>query len=239
MCGRYYWKRKYDLDRAPFAGRAKTPFDTSPNWNVAPTQEVPIIRTNLGEEEGGLTLAHWGLVPFWSKDKKFSSKMINARLETAASKPAFRTPFRRRRCLVPADGYYEWKTTKSGVKQPYAIYPETQETFFMGGLWDTWKSTEGLILNSFSILTREAAPVLSELHHRMPLILREGAFEPWLDPDLQSPEKIEEIIDAYSIGDEFHFHPVSTRVNSVRNNDPELIRPVPLQTALTPVFKGE
>lgn len=230
MCGRYYWKNKYSSDPIPLIARLKDSLDTSASWNIAPTHGAPIIRSNPQGDD--FILAHWGLIPSWSKDRKFSSNMINARLESASSKPAFRDSFRRKRCLVPADGYYEWKETSAGAKQPYAIHHENQQSFFMAGLWDAWQAPEGPEIISFSILTRQASPQLAQLHHRMPVVLNDEGFGSWLDPNLQNAAAIEELIDEYSIGDHFQFYPVSPRVNSVKYNDAALINPVAIQPSL-------
>jgi putative SOS response-associated peptidase YedK len=163
------------------------------------------------------------LIPSWAKDRKLSFKMINARSETAAVKPAFRGPFKKKRCLVPADGYYEWIMTENG-KLPYAIYPSDEDTFYMAGLWDCWKSPEGLMVLSFTILTRAADPQVEHLHHRMPVILDDQTQEAWIDPNLQDPQELESLLD-YTKPTDLRFHPISTLVNSVRNNGPELIEP--------------
>ncbi len=193
-----------------------------PRFNIAPTQHVAVIRR---QPDGGRALAmlRWGLVPFWAKDLAIGNRLINARAETAAEKPAFRAAWRRRRCLVPADGFYEWKAGPGG-KTPYFVSAESGEPFAMAGLWEHWEPKdeggEGPV-ETFTILTTAPSEFMSRLHNRMPVILGQGSAEAWLAgeplPDGDgSPADPEVALRAW---------PVSRRVNSPRNEDPSLIEP--------------
>jgi putative SOS response-associated peptidase YedK len=169
----------------------------------------------------------WGLIPVWAKEASMGSRMINARSETAAEKPSFRTAFKRRRCLIPADGFYEWR--KIGKrKQPYHIHFTAGRPFTMAGLWESWsKGPEGT-LETFTILTTAANKAISGLHHRMPVILEGDARELWLDSSVQNPELLSSLLVPHR-GASLHLTPVSTLVNNVRNESPQCLVPVTLE----------
>ena len=178
MCGRYSITTDPDALRLIFGVRVVQ--NLIPRWNVAPTQEVPVVR----EDRGGareLTIMRWGLVPSWSKDIGIGAKLINARAETVAEKPTFRAAFRHRRCLVPADGFYEWQAI-GGRKQPWRVVRHDRAPFAFAGLWELWEGTgEGSALETFSIVTTEANATLRNIHSRMPVMLFEEAqFKTWL-----------------------------------------------------------
>ena len=223
MCGRYTLYSDVEQLKARF------PIDLvesgiTPSYNVAPTQEVPAIIHS--EESNVLTKLHWGLVPFWAKDAKIGSKMINARLETVATKPAFRDAFKKRRCLIPADGFFEWTGSK-GQKQPVYITLPDRKPLVFAGLWETWqdKAEPGNIYRSCTIITREASGPLQEIHHRMPVALDSRAYGEWLDHESLKVSHLQEILSRSAIT-EFAFYPVSKQVNTVRNNEPCNIKPV-------------
>jgi putative SOS response-associated peptidase YedK len=165
----------------------------------------------------------WGLIPSWAKDKSIGNHTINARSETAHEKPAFRSAFKKRRCLILADGFFEWK--KDGpTKQPYLIRLKTGKPFAFAGLWEYWDK-EGEPLETCSIMTTQANELLKPLHERMPVILKKKDFEKWLDPNLQEPAKIQAYLQPLN-PEELTLFPVSSRVNSPRNNDADCIQPL-------------
>jgi putative SOS response-associated peptidase YedK len=171
---------------------------------------------------------HWGLIPFWAKDTSGASRMINARAETAATKPSFRAAFKKRRCLIPADGFYEW-TGEKGRKQPWYLGLPNGQPFAFAGLYEFWKDKQGVdsdrIHTSVTILTTAASQSVRKIHHRMPVILAPDTYENWLDPGLQDPETVNQMLNAGHVT-ELDSHPVSKMVNQVRNNSPECIKPI-------------
>jgi putative SOS response-associated peptidase YedK len=226
MCGRFVGFRKLEELKEYF------PIDRSDceameNYNVAPTQEILAIAKVNGMNVLGRY--HWGLVPFWAKDIEIGNKMINARAETVASKPSFRDAFKKRRCLIPADGFYEWKGPK-GKRQPMFIALPEKAPFAFAGLWETWrdKQTPDEIYRSCTIITRGATGPVRELHHRMPVILDPAAYGPWLDPGNHDPEALGAILRNQALTD-LVFHPVGKQVNSVQRNDPSNLAPVQLE----------
>ncbi len=192
-----------------------------PRYNIAPTNQVLAI-TNDGTRRA--ELMRWGLVPFWAKDIKIGNKMINAVGETAAAKPAFRAAFRKRRCLVLADGFFEWK--KAGkAKIPTYIFLKSREVFAFAGLWESWKDPNGAILRSCAILTTQPNEFIEPIHHRMPVILSEETEALWLDPMTEDPDILQPLLQP-SPGELMDSYQVSTYVNSARNQGPECIKPV-------------
>lgn len=197
------------------------------HWNIAPTQDVPIVRR---EEDGRrLVLAHWGLVPFWAKDPSIGARMINARAESVADKPAFRDALRKRRCLVPLDGFYEW-TAAGARKQGHVIRRRDRATFALAGLWDLWRGPKGgpaleRPLESVTVVTTTANRTLSALHERMPVVLGEGDWERWLDPATPLPDA--EALLRPAPEDWLDAVPVGPRVNNVRNDDASCLDPPP------------
>jgi putative SOS response-associated peptidase YedK len=196
----------------------------TPNYNVAPTQEILAIARHEGKNH--LKNFHWGLVPFWAKDLSIGNRLINARSETAATKPSFRNAFKERRCLIPSNGFYEWKGSK-GQKQPMFFTLPDGNPFAFAGLWETWdnKGKEESPYLSCTILTRTASESVLPIHHRMPLILKPDAFAMWLDPNNRDVNSLLEIIQR-QIYTELINIPVSRMVNSVRNNGPENIKAI-------------
>jgi putative SOS response-associated peptidase YedK len=223
MCGRFVGFRKLEELKQYFPIDVAR-VDAVANYNVAPTQQILAIASLEGANV--LDRYHWGLVPFWAKDTAIGTKMINARVETVASKPSFREAFKKRRCLIPADGFYEWQGQK-GAKQPMFITLPDKAAFAFAGLWETWhdKQNPGSIYRSCTIITRAATGALKALHHRMPVILKPDAFGQWLDPGHRDPDVLMEILHSRSIID-LVFHPVGPQVNSVRHNAPANIKPI-------------
>jgi putative SOS response-associated peptidase YedK len=221
MCGRFVQMSPPEVYAGLFG--AEPLQHLTPRYNIAPSQPVLAVRSgSAGVAE--LVLLRWGLVPHWSKgpDNRFS--MINARAETVHEKPAYRGPFRYRRCLIPAEGFYEWKPSADG-KQPYFIHGANQAPFAMAGLWDHWQDAAGNELESCSIIVTDADPALASIHDRMPLILAPEQYHAWLDPANQDGTALRELLRS-SAALKLEFQPVSKRLNSPANDDPALIDPV-------------
>ena len=185
-----------------------------PRYNGAPTQLLAVI---TGENPDKLSYYRWGLIPPWAKDISIGNKMINARAETLTEKPSFRAPLYSRRCLVPADGFYEWQ--QDAGKQPFRIVVKSNPVFAMAGLWERWKSPEGSVTDSFTIITTEANDFMKPIHSRMPVILKPQDEKTWLSGS--NPDEIRMLLKPYSSGDMDAFR-VSKLVNSARNNGPEV-----------------
>jgi len=196
----------------------------APRYNIAPTQPVAAVR--VAEKSGNRELTHfyWGLIPRWAKDPSIGSRMINARSETAAEKPSFRVAFKYRRCLVPADGFYEWQKL-NGQKQPLRIQMEDGGPFAIAGLWERWASADGSEIESCTLLTTEPNELLQDVHNRMPVILAPQDFDLWLDPGAQHPGEVQHLLRPYPAG-EMSYYPVSAHVNNPRNEDPLCIEPL-------------
>lgn len=226
MCGRYATHTQRHHIEAHYDLQLEGAF--SPQYNIAPTMAVPTVLFDGGQRT--LRRMHWGLLPSWAKDRAFASKTFNARSETAHEKPAFRSSFKRRRCLLPASGYYEWRKTEQG-KQPYYIYvtdPDGQPApvFSLAGLWSTWTDPDsGEVVESCTILTTSANPFTKPLHHRMPVLLDGKDYEEWLDPSHPDPGELRRLFEPYP-GDRMDLYPVSKAVNNVRNQGEELLEPL-------------
>ena len=222
MCGRYRLSRRKQIVEEHFDAPGDE--DWGPRYNIAPTQPVPVIRQNPKEPVRELSLMKWGLIPSWAKDASAAASMINARSETAAAKPAFRDALKSRRCLVPADRFYEWARTGK-TKQPYCFEVREGELFAFAGLWDRWKDQSGNIVETCSILTTTPNAVTSAVHDRMPVILEPDGYDLWLDPGMKDAGAASELLrpcDARLM----RCYPVSTRINSVVNDDEECSRAV-------------
>jgi putative SOS response-associated peptidase YedK len=223
MCGRYRLSRRKQIiaenfDCAPWDD------DWNPRFNIAPTQQVPVIRQHPKEPIRQISMMKWGLVPSWAKNASVAAKMINARSETAPTKSAFRDPLKYRRCLIPADAFYEWK--RSGTsKQPYCFEVKDGELFAFAALWDGWKDPEGRWIRTCSILTTTPNSVTSAVHDRMPVILDAVSYDLWLDPATIDVNGVCELLKPYDAG-LMRCYPVSTRVNHAENDDEECSRPV-------------
>jgi putative SOS response-associated peptidase YedK len=231
MCGRYVSVRSDSDLLDEFDAVDSTLGQTAePDFNVAPTKPVRIIVNRPLRDAAGkaartptrqLRVVSWGLVPSWAKDRSGAAKMINARIESVASKPAFRNAFAKRRCLVPADGWYEWRASDSGVKQPMYMTPPDGHGLAFAGLYEFW-GPSGQTLTTCTIITSPAQGALLEIHDRMPLLLPKTAWSRWLDPAVADPADLLVPWDEAS-GEHLELRPVATSVNSVDNNGPDLI----------------
>ncbi|MEM9597648.1 MAG: SOS response-associated peptidase [Acidobacteriota bacterium] len=223
MCGRYTLTDPGDLLQelqVQDDGGGELPA----RYNIAPTQSVPAIRQGV-DGARRLGFLHWGLIPFWAKDRSIGNRMINARSETAAEKPSFRSAFKSRRCLIPADGFYEWKKV-SGGKQPFHIHRPGRRPFVFAGLWERWDKGEAPI-ESCTVLTTAPNDRVAEVHDRMPVILRDGARDLWLDPDVRDRDLLESVLK--SVPEEYlELTPVSRLVNNPRNDVVGCLDPVEL-----------
>jgi putative SOS response-associated peptidase YedK len=219
MCGRYTLVTPVERLAEEF-GFDTSSMDLPPNYNVAPSQGVAAVLQKGGERR--LELLRWGLIPSWADDPQIGSRMINARAETAPEKPSFRRAFRERRCLIPADGFYEWKRT-NGAKQPYYIRMKEGRPFAFAGLWEGWRDDGGPEIRSCTILTTRPNALAGEIHDRMPVILPAGSYDAWLDPEAEKEELVA-LLAAYP-EDEMEAYPVSRLVNSPSNNDPRCVEP--------------
>jgi putative SOS response-associated peptidase YedK len=224
MCGRYRLSRRKQLVEEYFDSTGED--DWVPRYNIAPTQPVPIIRQNPKEPHRELSLVRWGLIPWWAKDSSGGAAMINARSETAATKPAFRDALKLRRCLIPADGFYEWKRNGK-EKQPYCFEINEGQLFAFAGIWETWKdaSRKTMTIETCSILTTTPNAVTSTVHDRMPVILESDSYDVWLDPGMTKVDAVTEVLKPFDARLMRSF-PVSTRVNHAANDDAECSTPI-------------
>jgi len=223
MCGRYRLSRRKQILEEHFDSVAGTE-DWNPRYNIAPTQLVPIIRQNPKQPVRELSLFRWGLVPRWAKDSSVAAKMINARSETASTNPAFSDALKFRRCLVLADGFYEWQKTGK-VKQPYCFEINDGELFAFAGIWDRWNEASSKPLETCSILTTNPNAVTSSVHDRMPVILNPDSYDLWLDPGMKDVSAVSELLRPYDAR-LMRCYPVSSRINSAVNDDEECCRRV-------------
>jgi putative SOS response-associated peptidase YedK len=235
MCGRYRLSRRKQIIEEYF-GSAPWDDDWNPRFNVAPTQQIPVVRQHPKETIRQLSLMKWGLIPHWAKDGSIAASTINAKSETAATKPAFRDPLKFRRCLIPADGFYEW-ARKGTSKQSYCFEVNNGELFAFAGLWDGWKDASGNWIKTCSILTTTPNAVTSAIHDRMPVILDANDYDLWLDPGMQNVAAVSELLKPYNAR-LMRCYPVSTRLNHVANDDEECSRPVEISNVQNPLFSG-
>jgi putative SOS response-associated peptidase YedK len=233
MCGRYRLSRRKQLVEEYFDCGSDEP-DWNPRYNIAPTQPVPVIRQNPKEAVRNLSFMRWGLIPSWSKDPSAAAQMINARSETATTKPAFRDALKSRRCLIPADGFYEWLRTGK-AKQPYCFEVNDGELFAFAGLWDRWKDPSGNWIRTCSILTTTPNAVTSAVHDRMPAILDPDTYDLWLDPGMQDMRAVADMLKPYD-AKMMRYYPVSSRVNSAVNDDEECSSPVEIAEGQNRLF---
>jgi putative SOS response-associated peptidase YedK len=218
MCGRYTLK-------TPINGLAERfeieeyPSSLNPSYNIAPTQEVAAVVEE--DEKRKLEMFHWGLIPSWAKDPAIGNKMINARAETVSEKPSYRSAFKKRRCLILADGFYEWQKTDNG-KQPYYIKMQDDSPFAFAGLWEIWQ--DGEEIRSSTIITTDANDLMGEIHHRMPVILHPENYGVWLDPGFDEKEALIDLLKPYP-SNKMEAYAVSRRVNKPSNNEPSVVEP--------------
>lgn len=220
MCGRFVITSPPAAIRQAF-GYAEQP-NFPPRFNIAPTQPVPVVILDQGARH--FRLMRWGLMPAWVKDPRKFTLLINARRETVLDKPAFKNAIRRRRCLIPADGYYEWHVS-ADRKRPYFIYRRDRQPFGFAGLAETWLGPNGEEVDTVAIVTAPASPDLAVLHHRVPVTIAPDAFEQWLDCSSDSAEGVMAMLTGPEEG-EFAWHEISTRVNDVANDDAQLVLPI-------------
>jgi putative SOS response-associated peptidase YedK len=225
MCGRYA-QRTDPKSLAKEFKAAEVP-GVEPRYNIAPTQDVLAVYESPDGRE--MTFYKWGLVPSWAKDVSVGAKLINARSETVTEKPSFREAFKKRRCIIPADGFYEWRREGSR-KQPYFFRMRDERPFGFAGLWERWEGEGGRAINSCAILTTEANDVLRPVHDRMPVILHPEDYELWLGAGLRELDLVKEVLRPYP-AEEMVGHPVSAAINSPRNQGAESIEQAPVNSA--------
>jgi len=226
MCGRYRLSRRKQLVEEYFASVSSEEEDWNPRYNIAPTQSVPVIRQNPKEPVRELSLIRWGLIPSWATDPSVAARMINARSETAKVKPAFRDALKSRRCLIPADGFYEWQRTGK-AKQPYCFEVDEGALFAFAGLWDRWIDPSGHTVETCSILTTTPNALTSAVHDRMPVVLEPASYDLWLDPEMKDVGAASQLLRPYNAG-LMRCYPISARINQVANNDQACSAPVEL-----------
>ena len=216
MCGRF--TLTVNIDAVAKAFGVAPSLQTTPRYNVAPTQEVVSI---LRDETKHLDFLRWGLIPSWAKEESIGAKMINARAETLAEKPSFKRLLQGRRCLIVADGFYEWRKEQGGKTPMYFTLPD-HDLFAFAGLWDVWKQPDGQQLRTCTIITTEPNELVSSVHNRMPVILPKDAQEEWLDPEQHDTHVLQQLLKPYPASDMF-VHPVSKKVNSPQYDSADLI----------------
>jgi putative SOS response-associated peptidase YedK len=218
MCGRF----TLSVSKETLAQAFHLEFpDIAAQYNIAPTQEVTTVLHNLETNQREFQYLRWGLIPSWAKNTSIGAKLINARAETVAEKPSFRSAFKHRRCLVLADGFYEWQR-KEGKKQPFYFRLNSGQPFGFAGLWEKWKSPEGLEINSCTIVTTQANELLQSIHDRMPVILADRDYDLWLNPEEKKAEALQQLLVPYPAS-EMTATPVSTKVNNPRHDSPDCI----------------
>jgi putative SOS response-associated peptidase YedK len=224
MCGRFILTTIGEIIGEEFQLPKKP--DLAPRYNIAPAQPIAAVRLAENSKERELSMLRWGLIPFWAKDMNIGYRTINAKSETAAEKPAFRSAFKRRRCLIPANGFYEWKRQKGRKqKQPYLIRLKESRLFAFAGLWEQWKDADGNMIESCTILTTEPNELVAELHNRMPVILDHKDHALWLDTSVTDPEKLNPLFKAYP-AEAMEYDAVSEHVNKPANDDPQCMEPI-------------
>jgi putative SOS response-associated peptidase YedK len=225
MCGRFTLRTPKERIKREFQLGEEPPVEA--RFNIAPTQSILVVRQIEDEREGALL--KWGLIPSWAKDDSMSARLINARSETVAEKPAFREAFKQRRCIIPADGFYEWKREGKG-KQPFFFSLRDGRPFGFAGLWDRWRDEGEKVVESCTILTTEANEVLKGVHDRMPVILHPETYGVWLDTDMRVVDSLKELLGPYPAS-EMTAYPVSAQVNSPKNQGEDLIMKVAVNSA--------
>ncbi len=221
MCGRFTLTLSAEQIEARFGVPLPAPY--KPRYNIAPTQEIlALITDNQGRR---IENFRWGLIPHWAKDPQIAQKLINARAETLFEKPSFRDAVRRRRCLIIADGFYEWRQTPQGKKTPVYVRLKSREPFGFAGLWEAWQSPDGQTLKTCTIITTEPNELIKSIHTRMPVIMPKEFEELWLDPSPKARAELERLLRPYR-AEELEMYDVSAAVNSPSTDGPECIVPV-------------
>ena len=230
MCGRYrltakerYLRDHFRLDDDP---------TWTPRWNIAPTQQIATIRQHRTEPRRIFGLMRWGLIPSWAKESSIGLKTINAMAETAAEKPAFRDAMKLRRCLIPADGFYEWKRLGPKEKQPYNFGMADDSPFAFAGLWERWRDHDDHTIETCTILTTKPNWLIADVHDRMPVMLTAEDYDLWLDPGITNPKRVADCLRAFDAA-LMKKYPVSARVNRSENDNPDCAREIPV--AATPL----
>lgn len=230
MCGRYrltakerYLRDHFELDEDPV---------WTPRWNIAPTQLVPIVRQKNMSSRRSFDLVRWGLIPSWAKDPSIATKTINAMSETAADKPAFRDALRLRRCLIPAESFYEWQPIGPKQKQPFSIGMADDSVFAFAGLWESWVAADGGVIETCTILTTTPNVLVADVHRRMPAILKREDYERWLDPTIKNPSAVSGCLAPFDAA-LMKKYPVSPRVNRPENDDHECAREITVSATPT------
>ena len=223
MCGRFARRSTQEVLADWFGVELEDMPFFAPTYNAAPQSMQPVVRMDRDTGKRAMALLRWGLVPFWAKDAKFGYTTINARAEEVASKPAYREALKKRRCLVPADAFYEWQRIDAKTKNPFAIALRSREPYAFAGLWERWSPKEGEALETFTIVTTDPNELMETIHNRMPVIVEKRDYDRWLEPgDAASPPV--DLLRPYP-AEKMVAWPVSARVGNVRNNDAELLEP--------------
>ena len=222
MCGRFTLSANPEAIAEVF--EIKQVLDFKPTYNVAPTQNVLVVLNEEKTHQRIFEKLRWGLIPSWAKDFRIGAKLINARSETVAEKPAFRYSFKHRRCLIVADGFYEWQKQKD-KKQPFYFELQNKRPFTFAGLWDKWISPQGEEIKTCTILTTTANKLLQPIHHRMPVILKQQEYDLWLDVQAQAPELLQQLLSSYP-SEEMNTYQVSSFVNNPKHNSYQCIEPI-------------
>jgi len=221
MCGRFALKAPPRSVQEHF--HLPETVDLSPRYNVAPSQEIAVVRQLPGNSLRQLDMLRWGLIPPWAKDMKIGYRMINARAETLAQKPSFRSAFKRRRCLVAADGFYEWKHAGK-TKEPFLVQLQEESVFGFAGLWEAWSSPDGNLVESCTIITTSANELIREIHDRMPVILHPDHYNPWLQ-DSSAEKTLQQLLIPFPAA-EMKMSRVSPEINNPKNDTPACMRPI-------------
>lgn len=221
MCGRFARRSTQQVLADWFGVELEDMPWFAPTWNAAPQSLQPVVR--ISRDSGGreVALARWGLIPFWAKDAKFGYSTFNARAEEVANKPAYREALKKRRCLVPADAFYEWQRLDAKTKKPFAIALKSGDPYALAGLWESWQPKEGAALETFTILTTDPNELMEKIHNRMPVILEPHDYDRWLDSSDPARPPVD-LLRPFP-AEKMRAWPVSGRVGNVRNNDAELL----------------
>jgi len=222
MCGRFSQTASTEVITQQFALDDLPLF--KPRYNIAPSQPIAAIRIEPDTTTRNLVMLRWGLVPSWAKDPKIGNQCINAKAETVAEKPSFRSAFKKRRCLILATGFYEWQA-QGRTKQPMWIGLRSRRPFAFAGLWEHWKPAEGESLDTCTIITTEPNDLMAPIHNRMPVILAPASYDQWLDPTFQQAETLKALLRPFP-SEELTAYPVSTLVNNPRHDAPQCLEPV-------------
>jgi putative SOS response-associated peptidase YedK len=233
MCGRYRLSAKERYIRDHFGLDEDPPW--TPRYNIAPTQSVATIRQDTKEPKRTFGLLRWGLIPFWARDASIGFKTINAMSETAAEKPAFREAMRQRRCLILADGFYEWMRISTKEKQPYNFGMIDDSVFAFAGLWERWRDPAGEFVETCTILTTKPSALVADVHDRMPAILKPEDYDLWLDPGMRDAAAVTDCLNPFDPR-LMKKYPVGTPVNRTENDDEECVREVPIASSAPRLF---